>query len=98
MNIKNIFRIFHQNTKEYTFSLACHGAFSNIDLIVRYKANYNIRENAKHFLCIHSHLNTQITQRLIKERKYPLINGDAKLLNKMFAKCIQEEIKNIIHR
>ena len=25
------------------------------------------------------------------------MNGDAKLLNKMFAKCIQEYIKNIIH-
>ena len=33
MNLTDIYRTFHQNTKEYTFFLALHGTFSKINYI-----------------------------------------------------------------
>lgn len=35
MDLADIYRIFHENTKEYTFFLASHGSFSNIEHILR---------------------------------------------------------------
>ena len=38
MDVINIFRIFHPNAEEYTFSSA-HGTFSRIDHILGHKSN-----------------------------------------------------------
>ena len=38
MDLPNIYRIFHPNTKEYTFFLTPHGIFSKIDHILENKA------------------------------------------------------------
>ena len=39
MNLTDIYRILHINTKEYTFFSAPHGSFSKIDHIVDHKAS-----------------------------------------------------------
>ena len=39
MNLIDIYRTFHPNTKEYTFFSAPHGTFSKIDHILGNKAN-----------------------------------------------------------
>ena len=41
MDLKDIYRTFHPNTKEYTFFSASHGTFSKIDHIIKHKANLN---------------------------------------------------------
>ena len=41
MDLKDIFRIFHPNRKEYTFFSAPHGTFSKIDHIFDNKTNLN---------------------------------------------------------
>jgi exonuclease III len=40
-DLTDIYRIFHPNTKEYTFFLASHGSFSKIDHTVSHKASLN---------------------------------------------------------
>ena len=41
MDLTDIYRTFHPNTKEYTFFLAPHGSFSKIDHICCHKASLN---------------------------------------------------------
>ena len=41
MDLTNIYRTFHPNTKEYTFFSALHGTFSKTDHILSNKANLN---------------------------------------------------------
>jgi hypothetical protein len=38
MDLRYIYRIFHFETKEYTFFLALHGTFSKTDHIIGHKA------------------------------------------------------------
>jgi hypothetical protein len=38
MDLKDTYTTFHPETKEYTFSVP-HGTFSDIDCILRHKAN-----------------------------------------------------------
>ena len=39
MDLIDIFRTFHPNAKEYTFSSSAHGTFSRIDHILGHKSN-----------------------------------------------------------
>ena len=39
MDLIDIYRIFHPNTKEYTFFIASHGWFSKIEHIISHKAS-----------------------------------------------------------
>jgi exonuclease III len=39
MDLTDIYRVLHQETAQYTFFSAVHGAFSKIDHILGYKAN-----------------------------------------------------------
>ena len=41
MDLIDIYRTFHPNTKEYTFFSAPHGTFSKIDHMLGHKANLN---------------------------------------------------------
>ena len=41
MDLRDSYRIFHPNRKEYTFFSAPHGTFSKIDHILSNKANLN---------------------------------------------------------
>ena len=41
MDLTDIYRTFHLNTKEYTFFSVSHGTFSKIDHILSNKANRN---------------------------------------------------------
>jgi len=41
MDLTDIYRTFHQHTKEYTFFSVPHGTFSKIGHILRYKASLN---------------------------------------------------------
>jgi hypothetical protein len=44
MNVTDNYRIFHPNTKEYTFFLAPHGTFFKLDHIVSHKISLNIHK------------------------------------------------------
>jgi hypothetical protein len=46
-----IYRTFHPNTKEYTFS-APHGTFSQIDLIIGHKTGLNRYKKIESIPCI----------------------------------------------
>jgi hypothetical protein len=39
MDLKDIYRILHSTTEQYTFSLAAHGTFSKIDHSLNHKAS-----------------------------------------------------------
>ena len=41
MDLKDIYKIFHPNTKEYSFCLTPHPSFSKTDHIVSHKASFN---------------------------------------------------------
>jgi exonuclease III len=52
MDPTDIYRIFHPNTKEYTFFSTPHRSFSKIGHIVGYKASLNRYEKIKIMSCI----------------------------------------------
>ena len=39
MDLIDIFKIFHPNAEEYTFSSSAHGTFSRIDHVLGHKSN-----------------------------------------------------------
>ena len=41
IDLTDIYRIFHSNTKEYTFFTAPHGSFSKINYIIGHKTSLN---------------------------------------------------------
>lgn len=52
MNLTHIYRIFHPNTKDYTFFSALHRTFSKIDHTLRHKANLNRYKKIEITLCV----------------------------------------------
>jgi exonuclease III len=52
MDLRDIYRMFHSNTKEYTFFSAPHGTFSQNDHILSHKANFNRYKKTEITSCI----------------------------------------------
>lgn len=52
MNLTDIYRMFHPNTKEYVFYAAVHLRFSKSDCILRHKTNLNKIRKIKTTPCI----------------------------------------------
>jgi exonuclease III len=52
MYLKDIYRTFHPNTKDYTFFSAPHRTFSKIDHLVNYKASLKRYKNIEVTPCI----------------------------------------------
>lgn len=42
MDLTDVYRLFHPNTKEHTFFLAAHGTFSKTDQILGQKVSINL--------------------------------------------------------
>jgi hypothetical protein len=57
MNLRNIYRIFHLNTKEYTLFSAPHEFSYKIDHIVTKQASAETRKFKLHFVSYHNTIN-----------------------------------------
>jgi exonuclease III len=56
MDLTDTYRIFHPQTKEYTFFSAPHGTFSKTDHIIGHKTGLNHYKKTEIIPCILSHL------------------------------------------
>jgi hypothetical protein len=71
MDLKNIYRVLHPVTAQYTFFAATHGTFSKID-ILGHKANFNTynKIEIKHFvLSDHNRIKLELNNKR-NSRKY----------------------------
>ena len=82
MDLIDIFRTFHPNTKEYTFSSA-HGTFSRIDHILAHKSNLSKFKNIEIILVIFCDHNTMRLDVNYKKKK-TVRNANTWRLNNTF--------------
>ena len=92
MDLTDIYRTFHSNTKEYTFSSAPHGKFSNIDHILSKKANFH--RNHPYVLSDQHGLKLEFNNNSTLRKPTNTWKLDSKLLNHPWVK---KEIKKINH-
>jgi exonuclease III len=52
MDLREVYRVFHSATAQYTFFSAAHGLFYKIDYIVGHKASHNKYKNTEITPCI----------------------------------------------
>jgi exonuclease III len=69
VDMVDIYRVFHQTIRQYTFFLAVHGTFSKIDHILRYKASLNKFKKIKITPCIISDHN--VIERYLNNKRIP---------------------------
>ena len=94
MDLTDIFRTFHPNAEEYTFSSAC-GTFSRIDHILSHKSNlskFKKIEIISNICSSHSAIRLDINY---KEKKKTVRNRNTWRVNDMFLnnQQVTEEIK-----
>ena len=99
MDLIDIFRTFHPNAEEYTFSSA-HGTFSRIDYILGHKSKLSkFKKNVSSIFSDHSAMRLNINY---KKKKKPVKNTNTWRLNSTFLnsqqvmKEIQREIKKFL--
>ena len=98
MDLIDIFRIFHPNAEEYTFSSA-HGAFSRIDHILGHKSNLSKLKKIEIVSSIFSDHNSMRLD-INYKKKTPERNTITWRLNNMFLnnQRVPEEIKREIKK
>ena len=98
MDLIDIFRTFHPNAEEYTFS-SVHGTFSRIDHILGYKSNLSKFKKIEIILSIFSDHNTMRLDINYKKKK-TLRNTNTWRLNNTFLnnQQVTEEIKKEIKK
>jgi hypothetical protein len=52
MKLKDVYKVFHPTTAQYTFFFAFHGTFSKIDYILGYKTSLNKYKKTEITHCI----------------------------------------------
>ena len=95
MDLIDIFRTFHPNAEEYTFSSA-HGTFSKIDYILGHKSNLSKFKKTETVSSIFSDYNAMRLD--INYKKKTIRNTNTWRLNNMFLnnQQVTEEIKREI--
>ena len=100
MDLIDIFRTFHPNAEEYTFSSAC-GTFSRVDHILGHKSNlskFNKIEIISSILSDHNAMRLDVNYK----KKTTVINRNTWTLNYTFlnnqqvTEVIKREIKNFL--
>ena len=99
MNLIDIFRTFHPNVEEYTFSSA-HGTFSRIDHILGHKSNLSKLKKIEIISGIFSDHNTTSEDINYKKKKKTVRNTNTWRLNNTFLNNqeVTEEIKKEIKK
>ena len=82
MDLIDIFRTFHPNAKQYTFSSSAHGTFSRIDHILGHKSNLSKFKRTEIVSSIFSDHNTMRLD--INYKKKTVRNTNTWRLNNMF--------------
>ena len=97
MGLIDIFRTFHPNAEEYTFSSA-HGTFSRIDHILGYKSNLSRFKKIEIISSIFS--NNNVMRVDINYKKKTVRNTNSRRLNNTFLnnQQVTEEIKREIKK
>ena len=101
MDLIDIFRTFHPNAEEYTFSSSAHGTFFRIDHILGHKSNlskFKKTEIISSILSDHNAMRLDINYK--KGKKKTLRNTNTWRLNNMFLnnQQVTEEIKREIKK
>ena len=100
MDLIDIFRTFHPNAEEYTFSSA-HGTFSRIDHILGHKSNLSKFKKIEIISSIFSDHNAmRLDINYKKKKKKPVRNTNTWRLNNTFLnnQQVTEEIKKEIKK
>ena len=99
MGLTDIFRTFHPNAEEYTFSSA-HRTFSRIDHILSHKSNLSKFKKIEIVSSIFSDHNAMRLDINYKKKRKPLRNTNTWRLNNMFLnnQQVTEEIKREIKK
>ena len=93
MNLTDIYRTFHSNTKEYTFFSASYGTFSQTDHIFGHKASLSRYKKIKITPCILSdHHRLNLDFNITTENLQTRGNQKKKLTNEW--KIVETEIKD----
>ena len=98
MDLIDIFKIFHPNAEEYTFSSSAHGTFSRIDHILGHKSNLSKLKKTE---IVSSIFSDHKAMRLdINYKKRTVKNTNTWRLNNMFLnnQQVTEEIKREIKK
>jgi len=96
MDLTDIYRTFHPNTKGYTFFSAPHGTFSKIDHVISHKTGLNRYSKIEIIPSILSDHHTLIFNNKINERKptYTLNLNNALINDNLVKEEIKKEIKD----
>ena len=99
MDLTDIFRTFHPNAEEYTFSSA-HGTFSRIDHILGHKSNLSKFKKIEIISSIFSDHNTETRYQLQEKKTVKNTNkwrlDNTFLNNQQVTEEIKREIKKIL--
>ena len=98
MDLIDIFKIFHPNAEEYTFSSSAHGTFSRIDHVLGHKSNLSKLKKTE---IVSSIFSDHKAMRLdINYKKRTVKNTNTWRLNNMFLnnQQVTEEIKREIKK
>jgi DNA integrity scanning protein DisA with diadenylate cyclase activity len=100
MDLANVYRIFHRTSTQYTFFLAAHGAFSQIDHILEHKASISKYKKIEIIPCIlsdHNALKLEVDNKNNSKKTCKQLDTD-KHGALCVAQCVINETKEEIKR